>query len=405
MDVLKRETTRSSISSVMMFALILVYGLTFAFTAYVFILSLIPGPVQGARDFVAFWATGQLLAHHANPYDAVALLQLERAAGFPSHYDVMYMLNPPWNLPLVYPLGFLGVHAASVLWSFLELACFSVSVYLLWDMYSRPKSLRYFLVSTFAPALVCLIMGQLTLFALFGLVLFLRTYRTNPFCAGMSLWFCLLKPHLFLPFGVVLLVWITVSKNYRILLGVVSSVAISGAIALYLDPLCLDRYLAAFRHPGSQYAFVPCVSVLLRVWISRNTRGLEYLPAVAASIWAVAYFWRRRANWNWVEDGSLLILVSVLVAPYAWLYDQVLVVPALMQGIYRSRSRIFLVALALLTVLVEFALIAIIWKPAALYTWTLWSAPAWVIWHLLATHAGKQGGCRCLPECAGEGLK
>jgi hypothetical protein len=368
------------------FALVLVCGLSFGFTAYVFLLSLTPGPVQSSRDFVAFWATGQLLVHHANPYDAAALLQLERAAGFPSHYDVMYMLNPPWNLPLVYPLGFLDVHAASFLWSLLEFGCFAGSVYMLWVMHGKPKSNRRLLGYTFAPALICLIMGQVTLFALFGLVLFLRLNRNSPFLAGMSLWFCLLKPHLFIPFGVVMLFWIIVSRTFRTLLGTLFAVAVSGAIALLLAPQSYSQYLAAFRNPGSQYAFVPCVSVLLRIWISRNTSGLEYVPAILATLWSLFYFWRRRAHWDWKVDGSLLILVSILAAPYAWLYDQVLAVPALMQGAYATSSRGLLIALALLTALVEVALISIIWRPAALYTWTLWSAPAWAVWYLLATH-------------------
>ena len=391
MDEAKIEKTQSSIFvAIGTFALMLVCGLTLGFTAYVFVLSLLPGPVQGARDFVAFWSTGQLLAHHSNPYDASALLQLERAAGFPSHYDVMYMLNPPWNLPLVYPLGFLGVHAASIIWSFVQLACFAVSIYMLWAIHGRQKSLRLALGYTFAPALICLIMGQLTIFALLGLVLFLRYHRTHPFLAGMSLWFCLLKPHLLLPFGLVMLVWIFESKHYRVLFGAICSVAASGAIALYLAPHSWNQYLSAFRNPGGQYTFVPCVSVLLRVWISRNTGGLEYIPAILAGVWALFYFWRRRANWDWTTSGSLLILVSILVAPYAWLYDQALAVPALMQGVYIARSRALLITLALLTVLVEVALMAIIWKPATLYTWTLWSAPAWVIWYLLATRIASR---------------
>jgi hypothetical protein len=390
MDEVRIEKDQSStLVAISTFALMLGCGLALGFTAYVFLLSLLPGPVQGARDFVAFWSTGQLLANHANPYDAAALLQLERAAGFPSQYDVMYMLNPPWNLPLVYPLGFLSLHTASVAWSLLQLACFAISVKMLSVMYGRQKHFRDVLGFTFAPALICLIMGQLTLFALLGLVLFLRYYRTLPFLAGMALWFCLLKPHLMLPFGLVMLVWIFESKNFLVLLGTVFSVGASGGMALYLAPHSWHQYLTAFGNPGSQYSFVPCVSVLLRIWISKNVSGLEYLPAAAASMWALFYFWRRRATWDWRVDGSLLILVSIFAAPYAWLYDQALAVPALMQGVHATGSKPLLITLALLTVLVESALMAIIWKPETLYIWTLWSAPAWVIWYLLATRSKR----------------
>ena len=38
--------------------------------------------LAGARDYVVYWSTGQQLVHHANPYDPVAMGDLERSAGF-----------------------------------------------------------------------------------------------------------------------------------------------------------------------------------------------------------------------------------------------------------------------------------------------------------------------------------
>jgi hypothetical protein len=361
-----------------------VCGLAFGFTVYVFILSTVSGKTLGATDFVARWATGQLIVRHLNPYDGNALLQVERAAGFPIHYGVMYMLNPPWTLPLVYPFGFMSLRIASLLWSALQLACLVVSVHLLWIMHGRSMNRRHYLGYTFAPALICLIMGQVTLPALLGLVLFLYLHRSHPFLAGMSLWLCMLKPHLFLPFGVVLLAWIVVSRSYRLLLGAAFSIVVSSAIAWPLAPMEWSGYLHVLRNPGSQWEFVPCVSVLLRVWISKDTAWLNYLPAALGSIWALAYFWPRRSTWDWTTNGSLLMLVSILVAPYAWLYDQALAIPALLHGAYVTRSRRVLAALALLSALVELALFGIVWRPETLYTWTLWSAPAWVVWYLCA---------------------
>ena len=78
------------------------------------------------------------------------------------------------------------------------------------------------------------------------------------------------------------------------------------------------------------------------------------------------------------------MLVSILVTPYSWLYDQVLVIPALLDGAFATRSRTMLAVLAFLSALIEMALLCIAWKPSALYIWTLWSAPAWLIWYLAA---------------------
>src|SRR5579862_1450237 len=61
----------------------------------------------GHRDYIVYWATGQQLMHHGNPYDAQAMGALEHAWGVKSAGS-FYMRNPPWALPLVAPLGFLG---------------------------------------------------------------------------------------------------------------------------------------------------------------------------------------------------------------------------------------------------------------------------------------------------------
>jgi len=157
--------------------------------------------VLGSRDYVVFWATGQQLAHHGNPYSAADLLRLERGAGLSTRYTVMYMRNLPAALPLVYPLGLLGLRAGSIVWTIALLGCLAGSVYILWVMHGRQNNHRHWLGYSFGPALICAIMGQTSLFALLGLTLFLRLHRTRPFLAGASLWLCMLKPHLFLPFG------------------------------------------------------------------------------------------------------------------------------------------------------------------------------------------------------------
>jgi hypothetical protein len=359
--------------------------LTFAFTTMGFLFTMVPGRLVGARDFTVFWATGQQLAHHANPYDGNTLLRVEQAAGLGDKHGPMYMRNPPSSLPLVYPLGFLGLWPASVLWSVLLLACLVVSVHMLWVMHGRPKNHRHWIGYTFGPALLCMIMGQSSVFVLLGLVLFLRLHRTRPFLAGIALWPCALKPHLFLPFGVALLAWVVVSRSYKILIGAAVAIAASSAIALLIDPQAWTQYAQMIRTSGIQSDFIPCVSVMLRKWISERTVWLQYLPAVLACIWAMGYYWSRRSTWDWMKNGSLLMVVSLVAAPYSWIYDACILIPALLQGAYVTRSRGVLLTLAFLSALVEVALAVDILKPAAIFLWTIWIAPAWLAWYLVAT--------------------
>jgi hypothetical protein len=359
-------------------------GVTLAGTVEILLLAHLPGPLSSGRDFVLFWATGQQLAHHANPYDGDAITRIEHAAGFPSVDKVFFMRNPPWALPIAFPLGFLSYRVASILWSLLLLASLVVSVHMLWVMHGRPRNLRYMLGYTFGPAIICLINGQISLFALLGLVLFLRLHRTRPFLAGVSLWLCVLKPHLFVAFGVVLIAWIFISRSYRILAGAAIAVAASSAITFRLDPTAWEQYSEMVRTYRMQRDNMPCLSFYLRHWLSPQTIWVQYVPIALACVWALGYYWSRRNQWDWMKHGSPLMLVSILAAPYVWLYDHVVVIPALLRGVYLTQSRNMLVVLALLSALVECALFGNAVKPAALYLWTPWTAPAWLAWYLIA---------------------
>ena len=359
----------------------LVSGFTLAITALFLCVAPMTGNIAGARDFVVYWATGQQLVHHANPYEVDGMMRTERAAGLPTGYGVLFMRNPPWALGITYPLGLIGVRVGALLWSLMLLGCLWGSVYMVWQMHGRPSKLLNFLGYSFAPALVCLIVGQTSLFALLGLVLFLRLHRARPFLAGASLWLCALKPHLFLVFGVVLLMWVVVSKSYKVLLGAATALAASCVLTWLLDPAAWEQYSHMMRTYGIEREFIPCWSVVLRLWVSPQTTLLQYVLPVLGAVWAVVYYWRRRRIWDWVTDSSALMLVSILAAPYCWVFDQAAAIPALLHGAYVTRSRVLLAVLAAASLGIEVALVCGVRLPSAFF---LWTAPAWLVWYLLA---------------------
>jgi len=236
---------------------------------------------------------------------------------------------------------------------------------------------------------VCLIVGQTSLFALLGLVLFLRLHATRPFLAGMSLWLCTLKPHLFLVFGIVLLVWVFVSRSYRVLLGAGVAMGASCWAAWWIDPTAWHDYGQMMRTYGIEREFIPCWSVVIRLWIRPQAIWLQYLLPAAGCVWALAYFWKRRSTWDWSRDGGLLVLVSILSAPYCWVFDQAIAIPALLRGAYLTSSKTLLTILALASLAMEIGLVCGIKLPSAFY---LWTAPAWLAWYLFAQATARQPG-------------
>jgi len=340
--------------------------------------------MAGGSDFVAYWATGQQLAHHANPYDQNAMIRIEHGAGLPDAYQVGFMRNPPWGLLLALPLGYVGLRVGALLWSLFLLACHLSSVRALWRLHGKPNNCIHWIAASFAPALICLMIGQTSVIVLLGFTLFLRMHRSRPFLAGLSLWLCTLKPHLFLPIGAVLLAWILVSRSYKLLAGAIVALAASCAAVTCLDPAAWFDYAQMMRTTGIENEQIPCLSVMLRLWLSPHAMWLSYLPTALACLWALGYFWPRRNAWNWNRDGGLVLLLSLLTAPYAWICDGAVAIPALLQGAYLTRSRILLAVLALASLLIEVELLLSIKLSSTAY---LWTAPAWLAWYLLATRA------------------
>jgi len=357
----------------------------------------------GQRDFVEYWASGQQLAHHANPYDGGALLPIERTAGFSSDTPALIMGNAPPALLLVRPLGSLGSSAGELFWTLALLTALACSVHTVRGLYGgQERWPLLFFAYSFGPALDCLLTGQMSILILLGLALFLRLHGTRPLLAGVSLWLCLLKPQLFLPFGVVLLVWIFTSRRYRILIGATVALGVSALLVYMLDPIAWTQYHQMMATVRYDRGVVPCLSNLLRRSIGGNAIWLQYVPAALGCIWALGYYRRHRREWDWLSHGSLLMLVSVLVAPYTWLTDQVVLIPALLHGLSVTRSRAMVAVLALASASVQLSIFR--GGTHLLHSsFVVWIAPLWLAWYLLAVRDGmpeKMPAAAMLRDCS-----
>jgi Glycosyltransferase family 87 len=359
--------------------IVVVAGIGLALTALYLCILPLSSRIAGTRDFVSYWAAGKQLVQHANPYDRAAIAAIEHASGLDQR-AVLVMRNPPWALPLTWPLGFMGLRTGGFLWSLLLLACLVSAVLLVRGMLNAPPGPTYWLGLAFMPAFLCMTMGQTALLALLGLVLFLRYHAERPFAAGVALWLCMLKPHLFLPFATALFIWMLYQKAWRIAAGTLSALAISSAAACLIAPHAWADYLAMMRSPYVENDAIPCLAYLLRSWLRPQAVWIQYVPAAACTVWTLFYFWPRRKNWDWMTHGATLMLVSLVAAPYCWLYDQCLAIPALVSTAYKTPDRRFLSALAGL-ILVADLQIGFVKIISPLWAWT---TPAWLVWYLVA---------------------
>lgn len=343
------------------------------------------------RDYIEYWAAGQQLARGANPYDVTEILRLEKTAGLQGD-SAKVTPSPPVVLLLAWPLGYFSAKTGLILWQLASLGCLAISVWMLWLLNGRPRSGIHLAGYVFPPVLASLMAGQLGIFFLLEVVLFLYFHKSRPWVAGAVLVLIVLKPHLFLPCAVVLLLWSASQREFRVVAGFLAVLAASCGLTLLLDQHVWMQYEQMVLSARLMDVFLPTLGVAFRFLVDRNARWLEFLPEAAGCIWAGWYYWTQRNRWDWGNQGLLLLLVSLVCTPYSWYSDQAMLWPAILVGLYCSekslRSLVFFGLIAGAGLAGVFAGIQL---PSAFYIWT---APAWLVWYLYATRS------KSVPEMA-----
>ena len=362
-------------------------GIFFIFAVYSLTLS---DKDAARRDFISYWAAGQLLAHGQNPYDLQAVRRLETAAGRDPDAPVLTMRIPPLALFLAIPLGWVSPKIGLILWLFALQITAALSIWLLWRLHGKPRSPFHLLGFIFPPVLVCNMAGQFGVFLLLGVVLFLWFHRTRPMAAGAALLFCATKPHLFLPFGMAVLIWLLSRRKFGIFAGFALATLASCALSSIFDPHLWPQYSYMIPHGGALNEVVPTLSAALRLALPSHPLWSQYVLELLGAAWGAWYFWRHRTAWNWMDHGLLLLLVGSACTPFGWFTDESLLLPAVLAGACaaeKAHRPIWPLAAIAGAALLEVIL------GAEIVSWAyVWTPLAWLAWYLLST--GRLGFLR-----------
>lgn len=336
------------------------------------------------HDTQWFWASGHLLAHGRNPYDRGAIRAIEISLGLQIKSFVPMTLNPPYAFFLFIPLGLLGPREGVVAWSLMLALFLWLSVVAVRSMREQPYERAYlWLACCFAPALCCIEMGQTGLIVLLGLALFLRFYESAPFWAGAALSLCAVKPHLLLPFGVVLIAWVLKRRRWSVLAGAAAALAVESLIAIAFDHAIWAQYRAVLRTEHFVDEFIPTLGVALRYAVDRTAMWVEFVPAAAGCAWGLWYFSRNRKRWDWRTHGSLLVMVSLVAAPYSWFTDQVIALPTILFALTGPRPP-RRGSLTLLLAVMSAGAIEMMFTKSLYFKPYLWEGVAWLAWYVYA---------------------
>jgi hypothetical protein len=338
------------------------------------------------KDFVTYWAAAKQLTHHANPYDGTAILQWERAAGC-KETKPYFMRNPPTAFFVALPFGLMSERKAALDWSLLLVLSTMASIRMLWKIEGRPLGSLHLVGYMFPPVLTCLTLGQVGILLLLGFTTFLYWHEAKPFFAGLSLMLCALKPHLAIPATAILLLWCIGRRKYAVLGGLATGLAACLVLAWIVDPVAWPQYMQMMRTERLMDEPLPTLSLLFRAGVDVHAVWLQFVPAAVATVWMILVYVRTPA-WSWGKEGLLLITVSAMAAPYAFVTDEAIVLPAVLHGLLtlaRTKRSLAPFLCVLLPGLAE----ALAGVPVTSF-WYVWTTPAWLAFYLYATRAAEQ---------------
>lgn len=342
------------------------------------------------RDSIAYWTAARLLLQHRDPYDTATVLQLEREQGY-AEAKPLVLRTPPWSLFVVMPLGILNAFWAWVAWVGLSLAALVVSLRLCWKMYggnAGPPSVFWLVGYLFAPVPACLVAGQIGLILLLGITLFLWLEPDHPFLAGAALILPFAKPHLLALVWLVLAFWVIGKKRWTVAGGFAAALTAATAIGLAFDFRVFQHYRGLLQLAAIGSEFIPALSGVLRLLFFHRLFWVQFIPLTATLIWGPWFYSRHRSEWQWCRHGLALLVVSVLTTPYAWLTDEVVLLPAMLQAAlwaYAARARftwktkVVVTFLACLNVLLLLILRSKIPFSSGIY---FWSSLVWFGWYV-----------------------
>jgi hypothetical protein len=288
-----------------------------------------PLELWGTRDLIAFWGGTQQYLKGLNPYDLNGLLIVQHSV-LAEQVEPQFFLNPPWSLP-IFAIFFGGsFEFTRFLWLVLNLF-FLISSSLIiksWYPHTRITLIQTLLAGTLTvPTIMALWMGQLTLFIFFFLCLSFTALKNRLyFLTGILMVPLTLKPHLLFLVFVLIIIWSLKERKFNLLLGLISGFIILNLIVYLSHPQIYDEFLHSSATPT--LFRTSTLTSIIRGWFYNFTGELPFWPLyvipISASIGLVYNQLYSKRAIQWESDGIKTLILSLIFAPYTWLYDYTL---------------------------------------------------------------------------------
>jgi hypothetical protein len=285
-------------------------------------------------DFSSFYAAGRLALLRHSPYDQEALHHVQQAL-FGARTPYYSFAYPPIFLLLAVPLAKLPYIAALAFWQAMTLALYLWALARLWRRHAarRASWICIALALAFTATFVNLTHGQNGFLSAALFALALPLLEDNAIVAGICLGLLAFKPQLGLavPFA------LAAGGRWRSFAAATATViALAGAATLAFGIETWRGFLAAsafsqtaiLDHGAVGYEKMISLFAAMRLWnaplaVAYGAQALAALAAIATTAW----LWRSPADPR--TKGAMLCLATLLVTPFAFDYDLMILAPAL----------------------------------------------------------------------------
>lgn len=289
----------------------------------------------GLGDFRAYWSGARVLIQGGNPYDLAALTAAYFEGKPPaSQFDPAW--NPPWLLLLLSPLAVLPAEMAARVWLIVNVVILWGVPFVVWRLLVNSGDDRApvwlgLVGIVFGASLATLALGQMTAWVLAGLLLaIIGLQQRRDGWAGAALLMTFVKPQLVYLAVPVILLWSAQQRRWRIWLG------LGGAslLALLIITLLSPNWLMGYWKLAGGYDFLQhSAATIGGFWQAYTGNRLLRFAGVLA-LFTIPFLLRIIERCDWLMAVNAALLISLPLAPYSWSFDQVLLLPALIQTIF-----------------------------------------------------------------------
>jgi hypothetical protein len=290
----------------------------------------------GGGDLIAYWSSAHLLVAGGDPYDQAQMSELQSETQpdrFNNENPILNAWNPPWLLLAFIPIGILPYGIAVRLWIFITTFLIAISIGYTWKLINLNHNERDHLITilvgfTFGPTLSLLALGQISGILLVTFVLAIYFLKTNrDFLAGAVTVFALIKPHISYFFIVYILVLVIIERRWKFFWGFASTILFSFVAMWVLQPNWIDSYIKLISSLPYSLVYTSTLGSFIAS-VSGNrlfqSIGIFLLPVM----WYISY---RLSKNDLLTAVYIGLLVSIPLSAFGFLFDQVVLIPALVQ--------------------------------------------------------------------------